>query len=137
MLVKGNLEPTALSNSESPHAHAHRGTVPPPGVLNPNILEVYGLCNQSEVGHAMETADLTIGTRNLLSGLLLHGGIALFPGSPGSVPGYDVGLDYNYVFKYSYDIQHARAAVVELANVMKGIAVARGITSTKDRKSVV
>lgn len=125
MVIKLLETRTEMRALETVRPHIQRVVVPPPGVVNPDMIQRYGLYTNNEINPAIENSDLSLGGKSLLQGILIRGGIALFPGSPNSELGFDVGIDYDYVFKHSFDSRHAQPAVEELAIEMKNVADSR------------
>lgn len=105
----------------SPLPYIPRINVPPPGLLHPEILQHYGLLDGNPVAE-IERSDLSPGAKGLLLGILKHGGVAKFSAPPDSDLEFDLGINYDRVFKHSFKVELAWPAVEELGSAMRTIA---------------
>ncbi len=85
-----------------------RKIVQPPG----NLGKYKQISYEDSLGRIHESANLSEGAKNLFDGLLSEGGVVKF--------GMIIGLGYEYEYKHFFDTPKATAALIELADQIRG-----------------
>lgn len=92
--------------------HIKRTLLRPPGMETPDILGKYGLYQTNEVSRVIDqTTEISDGGKKLLTGLLKDGGVGMF----GTETEFDLGIDYDSVYKSGYKNEVINPALKELA----------------------
>lgn len=97
--------------------HIKRVFVRPPGMEHPEILDRYKLYKPEEIQEAIRNApenEISTGGKQLLNGLLQFGGVGMF----GTETDFDLGIDYDKLYKTKYKNKFVNPALQELANQM-------------------
>ncbi len=108
------IKTEALPKFDGTIPHIKRTFMRPPGMETPEIVDRYGLYREDEVPQMIESSlSLSKGTKLLLTGLLKSGGVAKF----GNEAGFDLGINYNEIYKDTYKGGVMKEALREIAEV--------------------